>query len=66
MEDELLTIDEVADILKVHKSHVFRLMKDGEFPLVRRGTKYTRILRSDLESFVQKYRRGASRMEAKK
>ena len=66
MEDELLTIDEVADILKVHKSHVFRLMKDGEFPVVRRGTKYTRILRSDLESFVQKYRRGASRMEVKK
>jgi excisionase family DNA binding protein len=57
MEDELLTIDEVAKILKVNKSHVFELMKEGELPVVRRGTRYTRILRSDLMAFVQKYRK---------
>jgi excisionase family DNA binding protein len=66
MDDELLTVDEVADILKVHKSHVFRLMKDGELPVVRRGKRFTRILSSDLESFVKKYRRGATRKEANK
>jgi excisionase family DNA binding protein len=57
MEDELLTIDEVARLLKVHRSHVFRLMKEGELSVVRRGTRYTRILRSDLMAFVQKYRK---------
>ena len=57
MENELLTIDEVAKLLKVHRSHVFRLMKDGELSVVRRGTRYTRILRSDLMAFIQKYRR---------
>lgn len=59
MDNELLTIDEVAQLLKVHRSHVFRLMKDGELPIVRRGTRYTRILRSDLMAFVQKYRKEA-------
>jgi len=59
MENELLTIDEVANILKVHTSHVFRLMKDGELSVIRRGRRYTRILRSDLMSFVQKHRKEA-------
>ena len=59
MENELLTVDEVARVLKVHRSHVFRLMKEGEFPVVRRGRRYTRILRSDLMTFVQKYRKEA-------
>ena len=59
MENELLTIDEVAKLLKVHTSHVFRLMKDGELSVIRRGTRYTRILRSDLMAFVQKHRKEA-------
>ena len=57
MDNDLLTIDEVAQLLKVHRSYVFRLMKDGEVSVVRRGTRYTRILRSDLMAFIQKYRR---------
>ena len=60
MENELLTIDEVAKLLKVHRSHVFRLMKDGELSIVRRGRRYTRILRSDLMTFVQKHRKEAT------
>jgi excisionase family DNA binding protein len=56
MNDELLTIDEVAKVLKVHKSHIFRLMKEGELPIVKRGNRYTRILRSDLGAFIQKHR----------
>ncbi len=57
MDNDLLTIDEVAQLLKVHRSYVFRIMKDGELSVVRRGTRYTRILRSDLMAFIQKYRR---------
>jgi excisionase family DNA binding protein len=56
MEDELLTIGEVAKWLKVHESHVYRLMKEGELPTVKRGKRYTRILRSDLIAFIQKHR----------
>ena len=56
MENELLTIDEVSKTLKVHKSHIFKLMKDGELPVVKRGRRYTRILRSDLMAFIQRYR----------
>jgi excisionase family DNA binding protein len=56
MNDELLTIDEVAKVLKVHESYMYRLMKEGELPVVRRGKRYTRILRSDLIAFIQKHR----------
>ena len=59
MENELLTIDEVAKLLKVHRSHVFRLMKDGELSIVRRGRRYTRILESDLIAFLRRYRKEA-------
>ncbi|MBE9515090.1 MAG: helix-turn-helix domain-containing protein [Chloroflexi bacterium] len=59
MENELLTIDEVAKLLKVHRSHVFRLMKEGELTVVKRGRRYTRILRSDLMAFIQKHRKEA-------
>ena len=57
MENGLLKVDEVASILKVHRSYIFRLMKSGELPVVRRGRRYTRIFRSDLMAFVHKYRR---------
>ncbi len=57
MNDELMTIDEVAKFLKVNKSTVYRLMEQGAFPVVRRGKRYTRILRSDLMAFVQKHRK---------
>jgi excisionase family DNA binding protein len=56
MEDELLTISEVAKWLKVHESYMYRLMKEGELPVVKRGNRYTRILRSDLIAFIQKHR----------
>ena len=59
MDNNLLTINEVAKVLKVHRSYVFRLMKVGELPVVRRGRRYTRILRSDLMAFIQKYRKEA-------
>jgi excisionase family DNA binding protein len=59
IETELLTIDEAASLLKVHRSYIFRLMRDGELSVVRRGRRYTRILRSDLTTFVQRHRKEA-------
>ena len=66
MEDELLTISEVAKWLKVHESYMYRLMKEGELPVVRRGKRYTRILRSDLIAFIQKHRLEPTRRRAGK
>jgi excisionase family DNA binding protein len=54
--DDLLTIDEASKILKTHKSYIFRLMREGELPVVRRGPRYTRILKSDLLGFINRYR----------
>ncbi|MBT4512456.1 MAG: helix-turn-helix domain-containing protein [Chloroflexi bacterium] len=60
MEDKLLTIDDVARNLKVSEATVYRLMREGELPVIRRGRKFTRIQESDLMAFVQRYRRLAS------
>jgi len=32
-------------------------MKDGELSVIRRGSRYTRILRSDVMTFVQRHRK---------
>lgn len=60
MIDELLKVDEAASFLKVNRSHIFSLMKSGELPYVKRGRRYTRILRGDLMAFVQRYRKEAT------
>lgn len=56
MKDELLTIEEVARMLKVSERHVFRLMERGELSVVKNGRKFTRILRSDLENYINRHR----------
>ncbi|NQT72018.1 MAG: helix-turn-helix domain-containing protein [Chloroflexi bacterium] len=58
MEDELLTIEEVASFLKVTETHVYKLMREGELPVIRRGRKFTRIQKSDLLAFLEKHRTG--------
>ena len=55
MENELLTIKEVARNLKVSETHVYRLMRQGELPVIKRGRRYTRIRRSDLLAFLDSY-----------
>ncbi|MCP4607563.1 MAG: helix-turn-helix domain-containing protein [Planctomycetes bacterium] len=60
MEDKLLTIDDVARSLKVSEATVYRLMREGELPVIKRGRKFTRIQESDLMAFVQRHRKEAS------
>ena len=53
---ELMTIKEVAKYLKVSKSTIFRLMRDGELPSIKFSAKrFTRIKRSDLEAFIERH-----------
>lgn len=62
MDDELLTIDEVAKILKAHRMHVYRLMNSGHLPYVLIGMQRgRRIRRSVLEAFLKSGDRGMAR-----
>ena len=52
MKDEVMTIPEVADHLKVTRQTVHKLMKDGKIKAFKIG-RSTRILRSELDKFIE-------------
>lgn len=52
MEDELLTISEIAEMLRVSEGHVYSLMRKRALPVIRRGKRFTRIRRSDLMAYL--------------
>lgn len=47
-----LTIEEVADILKVGKTSVYRLVNEGGLRSIRVG-KQIRVSRKDLKAFIE-------------
>ncbi|MBW3576840.1 MAG: helix-turn-helix domain-containing protein [Actinobacteria bacterium] len=49
--DELLTVAEVADLLRVSTMTVYRLIRSGELPAVRVGRNY-RVRRDELETYL--------------
>jgi len=52
MVDEVMTIPEVADHLKVTRQTIHKLMKEGKIKAFKIG-RSTRILRSEIERFIQ-------------
>ena len=52
MEQELLTAQEAAELLKVKKATVYEMVKRGEIPAVKIG-KQVRIDRNDLKKVLQ-------------
>ena len=50
--EQLLTVAEVADLLRVSTMTVYRLIRSGELPAVRVGRNY-RVRRGDLDSYLQ-------------
>jgi len=52
MVDEVMTIPEVADHLKVTRQTIHKLMKDGKIKAFKIG-RSTRILRSELDKFIE-------------
>lgn len=50
--DELLTVAEVAGMLRVSTMTVYRLIRTGELPAVRVGRNY-RVRRSDLDTYLR-------------
>lgn len=49
--DSLMTVAEVAEVLRVSRMTVYRLIKAGELAALRVGKNY-RIRRQDLESYL--------------
>jgi excisionase family DNA binding protein len=48
---QLLTVSEVADVMRVSNMTVYRLIKSGQLPAVRVGKNY-RIRESDLDAYL--------------
>ena len=55
MQYELLTREEAAGILKISLVQLYRLTRDGEITVVKRGSRFVRYRRSDIEDFINRY-----------
>jgi excisionase family DNA binding protein len=61
MQEEELTVDQVADELKIHPKRIYKWIQSGELIATDLGTKARhnyRINRVDLENFKQRRRTG--------
>ena len=59
--DEVLTVKDVADLLKLNQQTVRNWIDQGSLPAVRVGRRRVRFKRSDLDQFIEQgYRRGRS------
>lgn len=59
MSDELLTVEDVADILKVGRTTIYELLNSGALPSVKIG-RCRRVLRSDLNAYIASLRSEAA------
>ena len=59
MENEVMTIGEAAEFLRTSKTYVFKIIREGELPVTRRGKRYTRLMKSDLIAFLERHRKEA-------
>ena len=51
-EEVLLTVEEVAPLLKVRPAWLYRAVRRGEFPYVKVG-RYVRFRRADVEEWIK-------------
>jgi excisionase family DNA binding protein len=61
--DELLTVAEVAELLKLNQQTIRNMLDRGDLPAVRVGTRRVRILRSDLDEFIGERKRLTQRSD---
>lgn len=57
VDDEFLTVGEVADLLKLNAQTIRNMIDRGELTAVRVGSRRVRIQRADLEAFLSEGRR---------
>jgi excisionase family DNA binding protein len=53
MEDELLTVEEAAKRVKMHPVTVRRLLRDGQLPGRKVGTRQWRVSAAALKSYME-------------
>lgn len=63
--DEALTVDEVAAELGLVSKSIWRRVADGRIPCVRDGH-FVRILRSQIEAYIEANRTDRAEVQAKK
>ena len=54
--EKLLTADEVAEILQVSLTTVYRRMQTGELPHIKLGHRQVRVKPEDLEAYIEAHR----------
>lgn len=59
---EVMTVEQTAAYLQIHKGTIYRYIREGLLPAVRLGKVY-RLLREDVEAFVQSRRAGGQQAE---
>ena len=57
MSEELLTPRDVQTVLKCGRTATFHLIASGQIPSIKVSRKIIRILKSDLDNFVESRRR---------
>jgi excisionase family DNA binding protein len=58
-DNELLTVEQVADILKIGRTTVYELMTSGDLPSIT-IRRCRRVLRSDLSAYITRLRSEAA------
>jgi excisionase family DNA binding protein len=56
-QEKLLTIGDVADSLRIHRSYVYKLIKSGSLPQPIKLGKASRIRASELDQAVRSFPR---------
>ncbi len=55
LDQEILTVEQAAEYLQVHKMTLYRYIREGLLPAVRLGKMY-RLFRRDIEAFLDAQR----------
>jgi excisionase family DNA binding protein len=55
--DELLTVQQVAEMLQMNQQTVYNWINNGDLPFVQAGPRRIRIRHSDLDSFLETRKR---------
>ncbi len=54
--EKLLTVEEVAEILRVSLTTVYRRIQAGELPYIKLGHRQVRVKPEDLEAYIEAHR----------